>query len=192
MREHTINKLDNFIHGIYLDDTVLCNDLIEYHTNSETKRQGHVGGKVQLGYKRSTDCNLAPDSPLHRQYVTALQQVIERYIKKYPMAVEICPSWTFREHLQIQHYKPGEGFYAWHCERSGTIDPVCNRHLVWMTYLNDVTDDGGTEFFHQQVKVKPETGLTLIWPTDWTHAHRGITSQSQNKYIITGWLGFSV
>ena len=33
-------------------------------------------------------------------------------------------------------------------------------------------------------------GLTLIWPADWTHVHRGIVSASEEKYIITGWFSF--
>ena len=59
-----------------------------------------------------------------------------------------------------------------------------------MTYLNDVTDDGETEFYYQKIKVKPQKGLTLIWPADWTHTHRGNTSKTQDKYIITGWYSF--
>jgi hypothetical protein len=59
-----------------------------------------------------------------------------------------------------------------------------------MTYLNDVNDQGETEFYHQNIKIKPEKGLTLIWPADWTHTHRGITSPSENKFIVTGWYNF--
>ena len=56
--------------------------------------------------------------------------------------------------------------------------------------MNDVTDGGETEFFFQNIKVKPEKGKTLIWPTDFTHMHRGITSHSQDKYIATGWFNY--
>jgi len=59
-----------------------------------------------------------------------------------------------------------------------------------MTYLNDISDEGETEFLYQKIKVKPEKGLTLIWPTDWTHTHRGIPSQTETKYIATGWYRF--
>ena len=56
-----------------------------------------------------------------------------------------------------------------------------------MTYLNDVTDAGETEFYYQKIKVKPEKGLTLIWPSEWPWTHRGLTSKTQIKYIATGW-----
>ena len=59
-----------------------------------------------------------------------------------------------------------------------------------MTYLNDIEDGGETEFLYQKIKVKPRKGLTLIWPVDWTHTHRGIVSPSQEKTIITGWYEF--
>ena len=59
-----------------------------------------------------------------------------------------------------------------------------------MTYLNDVTDGGETEFKYQKLKVKPVKGKMVMWPTDFTHTHRGITSPTQEKYIATGWDNF--
>ena len=56
-----------------------------------------------------------------------------------------------------------------------------------MTYLNDVTDGGETEFLHQKFKIKPEKGLSIIWPADWTFTHKGVVSPTQTKYIATGW-----
>ena len=74
-----------------------------------------------------------------------------------------------------------------HCERNERGN---NRHLVFMTYLNDVEDKGETEFVLQNLKVKAEKGKTVIWPSDWTHTHRGIISPTQEKYIVTGWFSF--
>ena len=76
-------------------------------------------------------------------------------------------------------------------ERSSSSGIDISRHLVFMTYLNDVTDCGETEWFHQKVKIQPRKGLTVIWPPDWTHTHRGIPSPTQTKYIVTGWYCFS-
>ena len=59
-----------------------------------------------------------------------------------------------------------------------------------MTYLNDVNDGGATYFSHYDLEVKPIKGLTLIWPAEWTHAHRGNVLKTGLKYIITGWLHF--
>ena len=60
-----------------------------------------------------------------------------------------------------------------------------------MTYLNDIEQEGATEFLHYGVKINPREGRTLIWPSEWTHVHRGIPTSSKEKYIITGWIKFS-
>ena len=65
-----------------------------------------------------------------------------------------------------------------------------HRVFAWMTYLNDVdVKDGGTTYFnHYDLEVQPKKGLTLIWPAEWTHAHKGNLLQANSKYIITGYL----
>jgi hypothetical protein len=88
-------------------------------------------------------------------------------------------------YFNIQKYEPNEGFFGWHCERAG--NKYSDRLLVWMIYLNDLTDRGETEFFYQQHFETPERGKLLIWPSDWTHLHRGVPSPTQTKYILTGW-----
>jgi uncharacterized membrane protein len=65
-----------------------------------------------------------------------------------------------------------------------------HRIFAWMTYLNDVDEGGETCFEHFDLKVKPITGQTLIWPAEWTHAHKGEVLLKGNKYIITGWMHF--
>jgi hypothetical protein len=95
--------------------------------------------------------------------------------------------------MNIQKYPAGGGFKVWHHERDRATIPNCTRHLVFMTYLNDVKEGGGTEFAHQrevrgEKALKAEKGLTVIWPADWTHTHRGIVAPNEEKIIATGWL----
>ena len=59
-----------------------------------------------------------------------------------------------------------------------------------MTYLNTVPD-AGTQFKYQQLTTPAEKGLTLIWPPDFSHTHKGQISKKEEKFIITGWLGFA-
>ena len=61
-----------------------------------------------------------------------------------------------------------------------------------LKYLNDVDDGGQTNFSHYGIKIKPETGKTLIWPAEWTHAHTGEILKSGKKYIVTGWIHFPI
>ncbi len=78
------------------------------------------------------------------------------------------------------------GFKKWHSERSNFQNQ--SRQLVFMTYLNSLSEGGETEFFYQKVKIKPTKGLTLLWPSDFTHTHRGVPATNDTKIIATGWI----
>jgi len=186
MLSHSVNQLYNFIGGWY-NDTTLIDQLIKFHKDSPDKLPGKVTAGVDKSIKQSTDVMLSGD--IIKEYSNYLQKSIDEYIKEYPFCNHYSPFKVIQA-ANVQHYKPNEGFVAWHTERAKTKEPHCSRHLVFMTYLNTVTDGGETEFFHQKIKIKPEKGLTLIWPADWTFTHRGITSPTQEKYIITGWLNY--
>jgi hypothetical protein len=181
----------DFIHEEYLDDITVCDALIEYfHTKPPLRGEYGLGNEtiIDLDVKDSYDVRLEVGT-LALNYFNNLQMVIDSYIEKYEESQK-GPRWGIAESANIQHYLPGGGFKSWHFERSGNNIRELSRHLVFMTYLNDVTDSGGTEFKYQNKIVTPKKGLTLIWPADWTHTHRGIVSPTQDKYIITGWLSY--
>jgi prolyl 4-hydroxylase len=188
----------NFINETFLKDLSICDDLINYHKNSENKTQGVVyssngGPDVNSNIKLSIDvCTRVDDAVkniIFNRYFKELQTALDLYNKKYSFS-NAFSKFSVVENINIQHYKANEGYFAWHCERGNAVMPQASRHLVFMTYLNDVVDAGQTEFYYQNLKVIPQKGKTVIWPADWTHTHRGITSPTQEKYIITGWFNY--
>jgi hypothetical protein len=195
MIDHVVNSVNNFIGGWYTEETSICDAIIDWHNSPNTVKapgksySGNNPSKiVSKEIKDSIDSNLNDFPTLRYEYFKRiLMPALELYKIKYPWADKL-PPYNVIEPVGVQYYPPGGGFHAWHCERTGSN--TGNRHLVFMTYLNTVTDGGQTEFLNQNIKVKAEKGLTLIWPTDWTHVHRGIASMSQEKYIITGWFSF--
>jgi hypothetical protein len=64
------------------------------------------------------------------------------------------------------------------------------RMLAFIWYLNDVHEGGETEFL--KGKVTPKRGSLLIFPCSWTYLHKGNVPVSNNKYIITGWIGYKL
>lgn len=95
----------------------------------------------------------------------------------------------------IQKYEKGKGgYFHWHSENyphpHSSDNDSMHRVLLWMFYLNDVSEGGETEFFHQNVKIKPKAGTLVIAPSDFTHTHRGSMPISNDKYIFTSWLLF--
>lgn len=193
MIEHDITKQNNFIGAWFLDDLELCENLILFHKLNKNKGEGHIflNGEYTIDkkIKDSIDCDLRENEELTCEYVNNLQKCVEKYIEKYPKCNEYS-KWTIIDAINIQHYPPNGGYFLWHTERANTLFPNTTRHLVFITYLNDVDDAGETEFYHQKLKIKPRKGLTVIFPADWTFTHRGIASPTQEKYIVTGWFNY--
>ena len=195
MKEYRQNKKNNFIAGWYIKKKI-CDDLIKYYEKSKDKRDGscHYQGitGVYKAIKDSSDLALSPalNDTIPVNYLNAVSKVVDEYKSKYCYSDYMQSNWKIVENYNVQKYEPKGGFKRYHFERSGTTDKAAFRHLVFMTYLNDVKDKGETEFFYQKFKVKPEKGLTLIWPADWTFTHRGIPSSTEVKYIATGWYSY--
>lgn len=173
-----------------------CNDVIDLFEESPLKQAGafRLNDEViqKHDVKKSTDISFNPTflqdpvwgEPL-KYLVNVVEDNISNYVFKHNTAFEKMDDFRLDTSFNIQRYEPGEAFYGWHCERAGL--PASGRVLVWMTYLNTVNDGGGTQFYYQGHTEKPEQGKILIWPTDWTHLHRGIPSLTEKKYIFTGW-----
>lgn len=190
-----VGETPSFIGTWFLSDTEICDELIQYYETHPNKLPGVIsnenGPRLDKDFKDSVEIHFNPgtDESIFLKYLVLLQEVIEEYKKEYPSCDGYAP-WSIVDQTNLQYYPPGGGFKSWHTERSFNYGKIVSRHLVFMTYLNDVTDQGETEFLHQKCKISPRKGLTVIWPADWTFTHRGIPSPTQDKYIITGWFNY--
>ena len=198
LQEHVIDGTEPlFIAGWFLNDLSVCDDLIEFWKAHPEYHRAGVSGfqgddeRVNTNIKDSIDITLTTQTPppVLEKYAIQLKQVMDCYKEKFYWAGAYS-SFALMEPINIQKYNPGGGFKQWHTERTESHFPSVTRHLVFMTYLNDVHDEGETEFFYQKLKVKPQKGLTLIWPADWTYTHRGIPSPTEEKFVITGWYNY--
>ena len=179
--------MESFIREYNIDNDI-CDELIAYFHRSDSA-PGTTGQGVMNHIKDSTDAEYTDFSvPVMNEYLRQLHVCLDQYIEEFPYTCYYAP-FDITEPIRIQWYKPGQGFKVWHCEETGEgILP--RRHLVFMTYLNDVYDGGGTHFYHQKYTCKARKGKTVIWPSQWTYTHRGEISPTENKYIITGWWDF--
>ena len=188
---------DKFIGGWYIPHDI-CDKLIEwYHDNKQYQVQGVVynqnfesGFVTDPNYKESTEIGISQDNgdyPINL-YRDLQQKVLESYLAEYPDCDDLLDPFNINQPYNIQYYAPTQGFKQLHAER--TSIHMSKRILVFMTYLNDVPG-GGTKFPSQSFTAPAEKGLTLIWPAEWTHAHVGQISPTNEKYIITGWYSFN-
>ena len=189
--------MTTFIDEFQLTDLTLCDSIIKMFDDAHDRGLTFAGqsgamGQARPEIKASTDFWLndcdklgPPEKYRWPEYQAELNGFIDLYLDKYKF-FEYGGMFTSRHLPQIQWYKPGEGYHKWHID--GAQMASCDRAMVYMTYLNDVTEGGGTMFYHQKVTTKAVKGKTLIFPAGYTHLHKGEISKTQHKYIITGWI----
>ena len=87
---------------------------------------------------------------------------------------------------KVQKTIPGGGYHVWHFENDDVM--FSRRILTYILYLNDIFDGGETEFLYQSERIPPKEGTLVIFPTAFTHTHRGNPPLKGTKYIMTGWV----
>ena len=181
-------KITDFIMGWEYDPRVI-DDLTEYFMkNKHLWSDGQTDEKIDKECKDSQDCTVKPrfDHPF-KNYFECLQKSFDQYMEKYN-GKSLLKKIRLIEGINFQYYKPGQGFKRWHCERTG--HDSSHRVLVFMTYLNDVPN-GGTKFLYQNLTIPAKKGLTIIWPAEFTHVHKGQITHEHEKMIFTGWFSYT-
>jgi prolyl 4-hydroxylase len=187
-----VDQSPSFIGGWYLDELNLCSDLIKFFDDhKERQRQGVTLHGLKPELKNSIDLTIAPNElndPAKRcikKYIGKLYDCYSDYLEQWPFLKKTFPELDIGR-FNIQKYNDGGHFAHIHSERTDLAS--LHRLFAFMTYLNDEFEGGETSFIHQNIKIKPEAGKTLIWPAEWTHAHAGEVVRSGSKYIVTGWM----
>jgi len=188
------SEAPHFIGSWMIEPVSLCRDLVAFfEAHPENHAKGKIAGGLNPESKKSLDLTIRPrelqqaDHGPVRTYLEGLFTCHQDYLLQWPFLQEVLPQAHIGS-FNIQRYEPGGHFLKVHSER--TTLGSSHRVLAWMTYLNDVSGGGSTEFIHQDLIVQPRCGKTLIWPAEWTHAHRANTLDSGVKYIVTGWMHF--
>ncbi len=191
---HTLTEVKQGSH-VYVADNVLnadfCNEVIQrFEQATDEQYQGRVGqSEVEMpDIKRSTDLVISGKAhwkDVDRVLFSSLAGALSVMRSQHAFF-----QGRFKDYgYAIQRTQPGE-FFHWHVD-SGSHS-FANRQLVAIWYLNDVEGPGGdTEFKHQAISIKPETGKLLLFPPFWTHEHRGVTLERGVKYIATTWVLFA-
>ena len=189
------NLTPNFIGSWIIEPLSLCDELIAYfELHREKHKKGVTGSGFNPDNKNSVDIAVSPKeinlvgNEMLKEYFFSLFACHKDYLVQWPFFEGIGGNLEIGR-FNLQRYQSGQHFQKIHTERSNLA--TLHRVLAWMTYLNDVDEGGATYFSHYDLEVQPRKGLTLIWPAEWTHAHKGNVLNAGSKYIITGWMNFS-
>lgn len=167
-----------------------CDHIIDKFERDEHKSEGRVGyGYIDKNTKSSTDLFIS-NLDAWKDEDLILENSLGICLAKYASECFSINSELFKfDHLkdtgyQIQRTRPGE-FYNWH-DDANPYSPNL-RLLTFIWYLNDIREEGYTEFI-DGTQIAPETGKILIFPATWTYLHRGVSPITETKYICTGWV----
>ena len=177
-----------------------CNGLIEYYKWCKKNQKTWRRENSLPTMKNDEACSISPinQSEINfvndnlSPYLNEFNEVFwnkcyAEYAKTYYTLNELSRHTVFS--YKLQETLPSEGYHIWHCEQ-GCIEHS-HRIAAYIVYLNDVMHGGETEFLYQSKRVPPTQGTVLIFPSSFTHSHRGNPPLSGAKYILTGWLEFS-
>ena len=166
-------------------DKDFCKHCIEKFNKDDNRYQGEVGSGVNLEMKRSIDLTISDNDNWKEEdnvFYNSFKKTLDSYKKelKHPFPDKCLLGRIEDSGYQIQQTKPGD-FYTWH------QDGMNSRILTIIWYLNDINEDGYTEF-SSGLKIQPEMGKILMFPALWPWVHRGYPPKYETKYICTGWI----
>jgi prolyl 4-hydroxylase len=170
----------------------LCQHIIQVAESCQFETAGILLDQVDPGVRSNDLLRLGGSDSLGRslnqlllqQLVTVQQLLYQEYGIRFPYA----------EPCSILRYQVGH-FYQRHVDnlllasRFQEVEQgIPTRDLSIVGYLNDDFKGGETYFDRQEIKVKPEAGAVLIFPSYFTHPHASLPVQAGQKYAFTSWL----
>ena len=129
------------------------------------------------------------ESPILTEFDALVWKAYDKFKEVYGAGLDQIGVHKLSPSIKVQRYKPTQGYHVWHPDVSSQYNS--GRVLVCLLYLNTVKKGGETEFLYQKVRVPAVQGTLAMFPTTWTHIHRGNPPLKGHKYIMNTWLEFS-
>jgi len=162
-----------------------CRNIVDLFESDKGKQQRN-GSSVRPGLSESSwlemDLSACREFNFRNVIVNSLRHYKSQYEKDCGIR-PILPEPTELAPLIAKRYDPGglDQFQP----HFDSIGEVANRYMVFLWYLNDVTEGGETEFVDLQLSVPPREGTLLMFPPYWMYRHAGRPPRSGSKYILS-------
>ena len=162
-------------HVLIIDDLLSsedCDKLIE-------SNKINLINETEVSPWNYLSCDISKNNPILQQ---PLKEIICLYVKTYPEINLTAERWDF-DNFKLKKFRVGKFYDAWHSEHC-VLYPY--RIACLLLYLSD--HDCGTEFYNGEV-IKSKKGRAILFPTFWTHTHRGQPCPDQkNRYIMSSYI----
>ena len=168
-------------------DAATCSAILEeYAGAAEWRPTSVVGG--YLPDKRRCDAislvdpGVVGSSSRRQELASQILKGIGDAAKAYTARHVNCSvSRTFG--VELLRYKPG-GFYVQHHDASFEQP----RILTCVVGLNSDYEGGALTWFDERIRIRPETGRIILFPSNFLFPHSAEPTTSGMRYVIVCWL----
>jgi predicted 2-oxoglutarate/Fe(II)-dependent dioxygenase YbiX len=115
---------------------------------------------------------------IHNQFYFLLLASTIPYAQKFNINENF-----YHEPYQALKYRDGEG-YNEHYDGGTDI----GRSISAVVYLNDTYQGGHIEFPNFNVKLKPEKGMLILFPSNYAYRHIAHVVEEGTKYSLVTWI----
>ncbi|WP_372361133.1 2OG-Fe(II) oxygenase [Xanthomonas sp. NCPPB 1325] len=168
----------------------LCSKLVNSFDALE-EFQERNGRGVRAGLEASAWTELDISKLSDNAFLGFFRSRISQELKRYNADVNLdiaVPDSSLLSPLILKRYRSGnDERFQTHFD---SVNGVCDRYLVFLWYLNDVSEGGETWFPGLNYGVEPRAGRLLMFPPYWMYAHQGRPPLSGDKYILSTYLRF--
>jgi predicted 2-oxoglutarate/Fe(II)-dependent dioxygenase YbiX len=114
---------------------------------------------------------------IHNQMYLLLLAATIPYANKYGIEE------MYHEPYNMLRYQSGEQYKA-HADDGGSLGRVISA----ICYLNDDYEGGEIEFVNFGIKIKPEPGMLILFPSNYAYKHIAHPIASGTKYGLVTWI----
>jgi hypothetical protein len=114
---------------------------------------------------------------IHNQMYVLLMASLEGYRKRYGIQEQL-----WHEDYNMLKYKGGTEYKAHYDGDTST-----RRSVSAIIYLNKDYEGGHVEFTNFGIKIKPEPGMLLLFPSNYAYTHIAHPVVSGTKYALVTW-----
>jgi len=139
-------------------------------------QQARTNYNLGITYSARAAGNALAQNIHNQMYLLLLASTIP-YAKKHQIPEMI------HEDYQMLRYSTGQEYKA-HADGGTDI----GRSISAIVYLNDDYEGGEIEFVNFGIKIKPEPGMLILFPSNYPYAHIAHPVTKGTKYAIVTWI----
>jgi len=129
------------------------------------------------GYAESVNSSAMQN--IHNQFYIMILASLIPYANRYGIQDMLFPEdFQLLKYSGGQHYKP-------HSDGGTSFVP---RQVTALCYLNDDYEGGELEFPYFGIKLKPQKGMLVMFPSNFAYAHAALPVTEGVKYSLVTWM----